>query len=102
MPLYDFEDVETGEHVSIHQSMHDAVHFGEVVEIAGRKLRRLIQMGQPPIVRAGVTHVSNSLPEWTPGAHSYEADGTPRIDGQRDIDKIERLNPQFTYDTMKR
>ena len=102
MPEYDFQDVITGEMVTIYQSMHDAVPIGDEVEMNGRKLRRLAQSGQSPIVSKGVRHVSHSLPDWTPGAHSYTADGSPRIEGQRDVDAIEKANPQFSHDTMKR
>jgi hypothetical protein len=102
MPEYAFEDIATGEEVSIFQSMHDAVPIGDEVEMGGRRLRRLAQSGQSPIVSRGVAHVSSSLPEWSPGAHSYTADGSPRIDGQRDIDAIEKANPQFSHNNMKR
>jgi len=102
MPEYAFEDVDTGEVISIYQSMHDAVPFGHEVVLEGRKLRRLAECGQSPIVSKGVAHVAHSLPEWSPGAHSYEADGTPRFDGQRDIDAFQKANPQFTHNNIKR
>ena len=102
MPEYAFRDLTTGEELLIAQSMHDAVPIGDEVVMGGRRLLRLAQAGQPPIVSEGVRHIAHSLPDWIPGAHSYDSDGTPRIEGQRDVDAIERLNPQFSNNNMKR
>lgn len=95
----EFKDVTTGEApVVVLLEREDAPSIGEEVVLAGRRLKRLVPSMGRPIVKPGVRHLAHSLPPWAPGAHSYDADGTPRVDSQRDIDNLKRENPTWSYD----
>lgn len=104
MPEYDFLDIDSGERVLLFSRMADAVEIGAEVTRDGRRLKRLAPTPGFTI-KAGVAHVSNTLPRgWnpdgspvTPGASSYTPEGQPIIESQADISRIERLNPNFTY-----
>ena len=96
----EFRDVETGEEpIVVAMPRDEAPSIGDEVTLAGRQLKRLMPSISRPIVKPGVRHLAHSLPPWSPGAHSYDADGTPRVDAQRDIDNLKRHNPTWSYDT---
>lgn len=69
LPEYQFEDVETGDRVLAPFSMADAPSIGDIVSVAGRRLRRLFsdcQVNSDP-VSGRYPIKSSTLPRWLPG-----------------------------------
>lgn len=93
MPLYPFEDVETGARVEEFLSMSQAPEIGSVVEIDGRRLRRIVtavavgqgapsrsSAGKKRSLHMGPRHgghfESHQLPRWDPRAPRHDTDGS--------------------------
>ena len=124
MPMYPFQDLETGVETELFYAMDDAPPIGGQVTRKGRKLRRLVcsvQMAPTPDRR----HTSRSLPRnwgrekindpkglevdrdtgerfnWGKGyADRYDAVGRPQFDSQAEIDRAEaRANNSPEADT---
>lgn len=96
----DFRNAETGEEVRL--TVDSALEPDEkgLYLVDGTLFECLenYERGQKMAVRVSdQRHVAHALPPFTPGAHSYAEDGTPRIDSQRDIDNIRRMNPALTW-----
>lgn len=101
MPEYSFEDLDTGEVVGVFYKMGKAPAFGRKVTLRGRKLKRIIDVPQVPIVRGFEAHVSRVLRSGfdkttgepnTKGADSYTSEGRPVIGSQSTADRVAKLN----------
>ena len=100
MVYYDFEDVETGEHVELDMPMSEAVDFGAVIERDGRKLRRLFDASGARF-STGPNYpfkVYSQHPD-TDGALHHDKDGAIVITSSDDIRRIHRKTG-LTYDWL--
>lgn len=95
--LYDFKDTETGEAVQVRLDHKAAPHKGDVIEIDGRRLKRLNTNGvsERSIARPadGIRGaqfrqgciVSRQLPRWWKGAKQHTKDGWPAFETEREV-----------------
>ena len=101
MPLYEFEDVETGEPVEEFFHMDDAPSIGVVISLDGRKLRRLVSRQQKPRTRSW-EFVAWSLPENVQGVTSWADDGmggkVPAFSSRKEVQRFVDANEgRYTY-----
>lgn len=73
MPVYDFEDVETGEHVEVLMSSKRAPAMGSVTVVGGRRLRRLVVC--PSGVKVDTSFTSVQPARWHPDAPHHDHQG---------------------------
>lgn len=87
MPCYCFVDEATGEPVEHYLPMAEAPRIGDVVEIEGRRLRRLVsplQYDTENLERWRFESIS--APPWAPGAPSYNPEsGAPRFSSRAQV-----------------
>jgi len=86
MPLYVFQDLESGETIELPFAMKTAPRIGEDYLHNGRMYRRIVAPSQVSAGVARATHgypyASRSLPPGTPGA-KHDAKGRPIITSRR-------------------
>ncbi len=98
---YDFIDEETGEQAEVTMSMHEAVPFGEVVVLEGRRLRRI--MGNPQVRVAKSLHFeSNRVRPWAGLAEGYHSSfneyGAPQFGSGDEVARFcKASNGEFSY-----
>lgn len=96
--IYDFDDCETGERIGVHYGAMEGPEgppaIGEVVELEGRKLKRVPSIFSKPTVRE-IHFTAYSQPNWAKGARNYTKDGVPcfssRAEVQAYVDTQNRL-----------
>lgn len=76
MPIYEFEEVDTGERVELLMSVDDAVEPGAVVTIDGRRVRRLVVDFEGYVDNGGI---STAVPKWDPLAPRHDKQGVPQF-----------------------
>lgn len=86
MPLYDFEDVDTGEAAEVFYMIADRPDLGAVIQHEGRKLRRVLIPPHLAPVR-DFEFVSNALPRENVRNPKWPCDakGRPRFRGKKDV-----------------
>jgi len=85
MPTYTFAD-SAGEQYDIFLHMREAPPFGKWVDIAGKKLKRLVEMPQKPIVQSIRFKAYSQVP-WAEGAEAYDSEGTPCFSSKKAVQK---------------
>lgn len=73
MPVYEFVEEGTGQPVEAFLPMAEAPEFGQVIELDGRKLRRVVSLPQPPCIDKGF--VSRQPAKWHPDAPAHDEKG---------------------------
>lgn len=86
MPLYDFQDVTTGERVEIAFPMRDVPSIGEVVTHEGREVRRVPHSTVSMADRGFIPFASETLPTGTPG-FKQTADGRCIVETKAQLDR---------------
>lgn len=99
MPLYEFEDVETGERVEVFAQMADATPIGEEREIYGRRMRRVLSDLQfAP--RQTVSFKSISLPDNWPHARHHDSEGRPYFTNKHEVQESVKRSQDTPQDAM--
>ena len=83
MPFYEYRSND-GDSMEVFAHMAEAPAFGHEIKARGKAFHRV-----PSIVRAAVereTHfMSQSLPDWIPGASRYNAEGQPQFGSKQEV-----------------
>ncbi len=81
MPTYEFKDVETGEHSEHFLKLGEQPGYGEIIEIDGRKLERVVE-GSANVVGPRKEYVTRVVPKHTPG-FKHDKDGRCVVENRK-------------------
>lgn len=91
MPLYEYEDLKDGSTVGLYFAMGEAPgSIGDVVEIEGKRLRRLPPNCAPPKVQANVYFASQRYAPWQGrewGHRHFDSEGMPVMTSRKEAEK---------------
>jgi hypothetical protein len=85
MPLYDFEDLTTGERVEMPFPMRDAPSIGAVIDHEGRQLKRLASPHVAMADKGFTPFISEQMAENTPG-FKKTPDGRCIVESKKQLD----------------
>ena len=99
MPLYEFQDVETGQCSEVYLPMAQAPEIGSETVISGRKLRRLVSHIEPAAKKT-VEFRSVQLPNNWPYARRHDENGRPYFSSRREVEESVQRSKDTSADTM--
>jgi len=97
MPTYSF-DTEGGKRVELFYTMDESPRIGEVIEVAGAKLTRVLDNVQIDC-RKEIRFTSNGLPRNHPDAPAVNHQGKPVFSSKKQLDEfISKQNGTWLWD----
>lgn len=87
MPVYEFQDADTGEKLELVLDSERTPSIGTIRKIQGRRLRRLPPSMQPPAMGEFEVTAWSQRPDAV-GAEHYNADGAPVLHGKKGINRF--------------
>ena len=86
MPIYSFNDTETGQTIERYYPLAEMPHIGDAIEEDGRKFVRIVD--QPRIaVSKDHCFVSRSLNRWDPAAPRHNEHGQPVFHTKKEVNE---------------